>query len=82
MAGLRDPLRYREEAARFIEMAERAEDSSELRDSYLALAASYERLADALERSELANQIGGRSTPPRVYTGQGRPARSQGRQQL
>ena len=45
-----DPGRYREEAAHFREMANAAIDSAELRDSYLALAVQYERLAEVLER--------------------------------
>ena len=38
MAGLRDPFRYREEAAHFLELVQAATDSPKLRDSYLALA--------------------------------------------
>lgn len=50
MAGLRDPFRYREEAAHFREQAAAATDSRLLRDSYLALAIEFERLADVLEQ--------------------------------
>jgi hypothetical protein len=49
MAGLRDPFRYREGAAYFLELAKAATDSPELRDSYLALVLQYERLARILE---------------------------------
>src|SRR5947199_361574 len=52
MAGLRDPFRYREEAAHFLELAQAATDSPKLRDSYLALALQYERLARILEESD------------------------------
>jgi hypothetical protein len=53
MAGLREPFRYREEAAHFLELAQATTDSCELRDSYLALAPQYERLARILEESDL-----------------------------
>jgi hypothetical protein len=52
MAGLRDPRRYREQAAHFRELAATITDSRELRDSYLALSIEYERLAQILEKSE------------------------------
>jgi hypothetical protein len=35
MTSMRDPRRYREQAARFREMAAAAIDSAELRDGYL-----------------------------------------------
>jgi hypothetical protein len=47
----RDPQRYREEAAAFRKLAEASADSRELRDSYLALALQYERLATILEKA-------------------------------
>jgi hypothetical protein len=50
MNGLRDPERYRKEAARFRELAAAATDSRELRDSYLALSIEYERLAQLLSK--------------------------------
>jgi hypothetical protein len=49
MSGLRDPRRYRTEAAHFLELAEYFADDIRLRDSYLALAVAYERLADVIE---------------------------------
>jgi hypothetical protein len=51
MTNLRDPRRYREEAAHVRKMAAISTDSSELRDSYLALAIEYERLAQVLEKA-------------------------------
>ena len=45
---LRDPNHYRKQAARFLRMADSSSDSPPLRDSYLALAIGYERLADIL----------------------------------
>jgi hypothetical protein len=50
MIDRRDPARYREEAARFRELAAAADDSRELRDSYLALSIQFERLAQLLDR--------------------------------
>src|ERR1043166_7046846 len=50
MTDRRAPARYREEAARFRELAAAADDSRELRDSYLALSIQFERLAQLLER--------------------------------
>jgi hypothetical protein len=50
MISLRDPRRYREEAARLRETAAAATDKR-LRDSYLSLALQYERLATVLEKS-------------------------------
>jgi hypothetical protein len=47
----RDPRRYREEAGEFRKLAATAADSQELRDSYLALALQYERLATILEKA-------------------------------
>lgn len=55
MSKSRDPSRYREDAARFRERAAAASNDAELRDSYLAAAQEFERLADLLER---------RTTPP------------------
>jgi hypothetical protein len=52
MAGLRDPQRYRDEAALFLRLAEDCADEAGLRDSYLALAVAYERVADALDRAD------------------------------
>jgi hypothetical protein len=57
MNSRRNPQRYREEAARFLKLAEAATDSRELRDSYLALSIEYERLAQILEKSEAAPGI-------------------------
>ena len=45
-----DPLHYLDEAARCRKRAAAIFDNAELRDSYLALARSYEWLADALGR--------------------------------
>jgi len=58
MAGSRDPQRYRDDAARFLRLAEACADEAGLRDSYLALAGAYQRLADTLERidRELGSQ--------------------------
>jgi hypothetical protein len=53
---LRNPHRYREQAARFRELASAASDSTELRDSYLALSLQYERLAVVLEKSAPADE--------------------------
>ena len=52
MPELRDPQRYREEAAHLLELARAVTDSQELRDSYLALALQYERLARILEEGD------------------------------
>jgi hypothetical protein len=71
MAGLRDPLRYREDAAHFLELAAAATDSRLLRDSYLALAIEFERLADILEK-------GAEAARERVGNARDRHARSQG----
>ena len=51
MSRLRDPERYRREDDDFRKKAEAAADNRELRDSYLALAIEYERLADILEKA-------------------------------
>jgi hypothetical protein len=53
MTNSRDPLWYREEAARLREKAVAVDDSRQLRDSYLALSLEYERLAVILERANL-----------------------------
>jgi hypothetical protein len=54
MTRSRDPNWYRQEAARFRQMAAAAAtDSNELRDSYLALSLEYERLAQILEKAAL-----------------------------
>ena len=50
----RDLWWYRQEAARLHQKAATVNDSAELRDSYLALAIEYERLAVILEKSTLA----------------------------
>jgi hypothetical protein len=50
----RDPRQYREEAARCREQAAATLDSAQLRDSYLALAIQYERMADVLDQGEAA----------------------------
>jgi len=76
MAGLRDPFRYREEAARFLELAQAAIDSPKLRDSYLALALQYERLARILEESDPRSASENGATG--VYNRHARQARSQG----
>jgi hypothetical protein len=49
MNSVRSPRWYRTEAARILREAEKATDSPALRDSYLALALQYERLAVMLE---------------------------------
>jgi hypothetical protein len=63
MTNLRDPLWYREEAARCRTKAVSVDDSKELRDSYLALSLEYERLAVLLERVERANLLTGANRP-------------------
>jgi hypothetical protein len=50
MLNLRDPRRYREDAAHFREMAAATTDRK-LRDSYLGLALQFERLAQVLDKS-------------------------------
>ena len=50
MENSRNPVWYREEAARLRALAEATKDSAELRDSYLALSVEYERLAVVLEQ--------------------------------
>jgi hypothetical protein len=55
-----DPLHCLEEAARYRKRAAAMFDNAEMRDSYLALARSYEQLADALGRQ------GPSSNPERV----------------
>ena len=47
-----DQLHCLEEAARYRKRAAAMFDNAELRDSYLALARSYEQLANALRRRE------------------------------
>jgi hypothetical protein len=47
-----DPHSFREEAVRYRKRAAAVFDNMELRESYLALARSYERLADALVKRE------------------------------
>jgi hypothetical protein len=74
MTSLRDPRRYREQAAYFRELAATITDSRELRDSYLALSLEYERLARILEKS--AASTVGETEQPSVYVGDGRQARS------
>ena len=49
MTSIRDPRRYRREAARFRELAAAATDGTPLRDSYLGLSIKYERLAQILD---------------------------------
>jgi hypothetical protein len=48
MLNLRDPRRYREDAAHFREMAAATTDRK-LRDSYLGLALQFDRLAHLLD---------------------------------
>jgi hypothetical protein len=72
---LRDPLRYREQAAHFLELAKGISDSPELRDSYLALALQYERIAHILDA---ASATSGEKAPSGVYIEDGKKARSQG----
>jgi len=55
MTDRRAAQRYREEAAHFLELAKEIGDSQELRDSYLALALQYERLARLLEKGDLTS---------------------------
>jgi hypothetical protein len=50
MFNLRDPRRYREDAAHFREMPAATTDRK-LRDSYLGLALRFERLALVLDKS-------------------------------
>ena len=50
-----DPCQFIEEAVQYRKRAAAVFDSSELRESYLALARSYERLAEALERHRSSN---------------------------
>lgn len=64
MTDLRDPARYREEAARFRELATASDDSRELRDSYLALSIQFERLAQLLDRSRTLSA--GKTEPPKA----------------
>jgi hypothetical protein len=52
MLNLRDPLRYREDAAHLREKAAATTDRK-LRDSYLGLALQFERLAQVLERDPI-----------------------------
>jgi hypothetical protein len=73
MTSMRDPRRYREQAARFREMAAAAIDSAELRDGYLALAAQYERLAALLEPAAVTDS---ETEQTGIYSGHGRQARS------
>jgi hypothetical protein len=70
-SNLRSPSRYREEASRFRGLAMAAVDSARLRDSYLALAIEFERLADTLEK-------GADAARDRVGNAHDREARSQG----
>ena len=70
MAGLRDPFRYRKEAAQFRARANAVTDSPLLRDSYLALATEFERLADILER-------GAETARKSVHSQDGNEVRSQ-----
>jgi len=73
-----DPERYREEAARFREMAVAATDSNELRRSYLAPAVHYKRLAVVLEKVLVESKSMRRdrfSRPARPLTPPGRHAR-------
>jgi hypothetical protein len=76
MTSLRDPRRYREQAAHFRELAAAITDGRELRDSYLALSLQYERLARILEKT--AAPTVGETQQPSVYSGNGRQARSRG----
>lgn len=72
MTKSRDPSRYREDAARFRQRAAAASNDAELRDSYVAAAREFERLADLLERKPTppaapkpaATLQTGSSTPP------------------
>jgi len=52
MSVLHDPFHCLEEAAWYRKRAASTFDNAELRDSYLALARSYEQLANALRRRE------------------------------
>src|SRR5689334_2132021 len=64
MTDFRDPLWYREEAARLRVKAVAVVDSKELRDSYLALSLEYERLAVVLDHAKLLS--GAKEREPRV----------------
>jgi hypothetical protein len=64
MTDLRDPARYRDEAARFRELATASEDSRELRDSYLALSIQFERLAQLLDRGHALSGV--KTEPPKA----------------
>src|ERR1700730_13307310 len=76
MTSLRDPRRYREQAAHFRELAAATTDSRALRDHYVSLSLEYERLARILEKT--AAPTVGETQQPSVYSGNGRQARSRG----
>jgi hypothetical protein len=63
MTDFRDPLWYREEAARLRAKAVAVVDSKELRDSYLALSLEYERLAVVLDHAKLLSGAKGGNQP-------------------
>jgi hypothetical protein len=73
MRSVRDPLWYREQAARYRELGVATTDSAQLRDSYLALSFEYERLAKILEQSALLDGPAGKSG---IYSQHGRKVRS------
>jgi len=56
MSQPHDPCYYREQAASYRKKAAATTDSAELRESYLALAVSYERLANVLDQRSLLPQ--------------------------
>jgi hypothetical protein len=65
MNNTRSPSWYRAEAARLREQAISTVDSTALRDSYLALAIQYERLAAILEKGERAAEEPAETPKPR-----------------
>ena len=71
MNNTRSPGWYRAEAARLREQAITTVDSSALRDSYLALALQYERLAAILEKGERAAEEPVETPKPQPRAGSG-----------
>ena len=59
MSQPHDPRYYSEQAASYRKKAAATTDSAELRESYLALAVSYERLANVLDQRSLLPQRSG-----------------------
>ena len=61
MSQPHDPRYYSEQAANYRKKAAATMDSAELRENYLALAVSYERLANVLDQRSLLPQRPGAS---------------------